>query len=262
MRRNLISQWYVPALPTPHFANLPFQSQTSRRSTLTRRPTIITADFGDMSPSRRYSRVSRSSSYSSAAGTPCSSKDALARCKEYEALSTESQYPITLPSPSYFARGSTPPPNTPMYPIAGLVHYDGESKQAGAQGQSYPGRSNLGTSSALGFGYPAQYPTLPGPEDFKFQERGIEDLEKQRVRGYDDEDGERALKDPGHPDHKRHCKRKALLCCILIAMILALIPIIIVIVVVLRKHRKLHSRCASVPGFYMNGQWQDGYQKC
>jgi hypothetical protein len=197
----------------------------------------VTADF-DGSPSRRYpSRTSsRSSSYSSTVLTPRSSKDALARCKDYAALSTDSQYPLS-PSPLYHSTGSTPPPNTPMHPLSDTMLKNGLFKQSGAPLEPFPsfhaGPSNLSTVSThpSGFDYVPQYPNLPGSEDFKLPELVIEDLEKERTGGESNRDSKDL--DPPLPNRPR--KRKELLCCLLTSIIV-LIPIIILIVV-LRIHR-------------------------
>lgn len=204
----------------------------------------MTGEFNG-SPSRHFaSRASsaRSSSYASSAATPRSSKDALARCKGYAALSTDSQFPIPLPSPSYYSIGSTPPPNTPMYAIPGISWYNGQPKQAGEPCEPFPafyiGPSNLNNVSPrpMDYDYRPQYPNLPKPGDFKFSNGGVVDLEKQRAR---DDDIDRDFMNADRPHQKRHCKRKEIFCLILTAIFIALIPIIL-FAVVLRNHRKLH----------------------
>jgi hypothetical protein len=162
---------------------------TNRRPTVVPRPTLVTVDF-DGSPSRRFpSRASsRSSSYSSSVATPRSSKDALARCKDYAALSTDSQYPIASPSPLYYSSGSSPPPNTPMNPLSGMMLYSG-TKLFESFPSFYAGPSSLSTVSTPALDYTPLHPNLPGLEDyFTFSEREMENLEKGVVK-----DGERDL---------------------------------------------------------------------
>ena len=127
----------------------------------------MTADF-DASPSRRI--PSRTSSYSSVVATPRSSKDALARCKDYAALSTDSQYFVSSPSPLFHSSGSSPPPNTPMNIISGMMLYT-QSKQAGGALEPFSfsaGPSSLSTVQCL---------NLPRPEDFKLSGQEIEEFE-------------------------------------------------------------------------------------
>jgi hypothetical protein len=161
---------------------------TNRRPTVIPRPTLVTVDF-DGSPSRRYpSRASsRSSSYSSSVATPRSSKDALARCKDYAALSTDAQFPLASPSPLYYSSGSTPPPNTPMNPLSGMMMYSG-IKLFEPFPSFYAGPSCLSTVSTPAMDFAPQYPNLPRPEDFNFAEHEMEDLEKEEANEENDQD--------------------------------------------------------------------------
>lgn len=145
---------------------------THRRPTVTPRPTVVTVDFNGspslLFPSMTFS--SRSSSYSSSVATPRSSRDALARCKDYAALSTDAQFPLASPSPLYFNTGSTPPPNTPMNPLSGMMMY--LSAGTGTPFEPFPsfyaGPSNLSTVSTPVVELAPMYPNLPRPEDFDF----------------------------------------------------------------------------------------------
>ena len=155
---------------------------TNRRPTVISRPTLVTVDF-DGSPSRRYpSRASsRSSSYSSSVATPRSTKDALARCKDYAALSTDAQYPIASPSPLYYSTGSTPPPNTPINPLSAMMLYSG-IKSFEPFPSFYAGPSCLSTVSTPAMDFTPLYPNLPRPEDFNFAEHEMEGLEKEGAK--------------------------------------------------------------------------------
>jgi hypothetical protein len=143
---------------------------TNRRPAVVSRPTLVTVDF-DGSPSRRFpSRASSwSSNYSSSVATPRSSKDALARCKDYAALSTDAQFPIASPSPLYYSSGSTPPPNTPMNALSGMMIYN-STKPFEPFPAFYAGPSSLSTVSTPVVEFVPQYPNLPRPEDFNLSD--------------------------------------------------------------------------------------------
>jgi hypothetical protein len=153
---------------------------------------------------------------------------------------------------------------------AGLsISYNGEPMTfSGPGSEPFPAfqnePSNLRTVSPRpleGFTYTPQYPNLPGPEDFKSQQTGIEDLEKQRSNPTD------PFADPegtAQSVAKRPKRKTYLFICIVITVLLALIPIIIV-VVVLRKHRRHLSDCNHLhaPGLVLNtGHWGHSHNTC
>lgn len=236
----------------------------------------MTIDVTDTSPSRRRS-LRRSSSYS-AESAGSGSKDPLDRIRDYSARSTDSRYPSESPiaPPAY-----SPPPNTPANAYAPTNYTTGVDSQgvtqrgAGLQDHdpfnpfSYTGptqypnhslqRAPTQPSNGLWQGngrYAAQFPNLPSPSAFQTPNASVVDLEKAR-RG--------AVPDP--PKKKSHGKRKALICCIVAAILLVLGVVAAVIVVVRLRHyyqQKHHHKrgCINVPGMYVNGQWEKGYQRC
>jgi hypothetical protein len=193
---------------------------TSRRPTVLPRPTLVTVDF-DGSPSRRFpSRASSwSSNYSSAVATPRSSKGALARCKDYASLSTDAQYPLASPSPLYYSTGSTPPPNTPMNALSGMMMYNG-AKPFEPFPSFYAGPSCLSTVSTPVLDFVPQYPNLPRPEDFNFEMKSAK------------QESDRKLSLSHRPSKRKSFPPS---------------PEAIIVVLVLTKNRKLRCYYSSVP---------------
>lgn len=246
---------------------------------LKNRPTIVTIDVTDSSPSRRTS-LRRSSSYSmDSAGS--GSRDPLDRVRDYSARSTDSRYPSESPTapPAY-----SPPPNTPanaytpgVYTTTTGVQIHGITQRgAGAQGNdpfnpfSYTGptqypnhslqRAPTQPSNGLWQGngnYGAQFPHLPSPSAFQTPNASVVDLEKARRSAISD-----------HPKKNRGCK-KAVICCIVLGVLLVLVVVAAVIIIVRLRHHfhnKYHHHkrmnCITVPGMYVNGHWNHGYEKC
>jgi hypothetical protein len=105
--------------------------------------------------------------------------------------------------------------------------------------------------------YNAQFPNLPSPSAFQTPNASVVDLEKARRSTV-----------PDHPKKKRGCK-KALICCVIAAILLVVGVVVAVIIIVRLRHhfREKHhhhkrTNCINVPGMYINGHWNHGYEKC
>jgi len=229
----------------------------------------------DVTELPRRGTLSRSSSYSlSSVSSAGGSRDPLDRIKEFSARSTDSVFPSpnALALPVY-----SPPPNTPATFEPTYHNYsNSETFPDGPIPISF-GTEQKDNDPYNPFSYngPTQYPnhTSQAPSlSNGVQDRQLSCEQSRNNRssetsstGIADLEKARSYRQQNIPKKKRHCARKALICCAVAAILLVLAIVAVVLVVIkLRHHHRHHKRmnCISVPGMWVDGEWENSYRKC